>query len=254
MKKLIYFILNPLKTVILTLCLTTYTSVALANSSTIKVDATSTIKSAKTLSPVEIGEKAVAYVSGLFPAPEVGELSYKFVPLDRRIKIKPCDDDLHLAIPGSASLSKQTAVQISCHSPKSWNLYVQVRITKMIPVVVARNNLAPGTVITSNSISVIMKDATQIRGRALQQANQLYGAKASRYITAGQAVTLRQVCLVCKGDMVTIVAKLKGLRVKTTGISQQNGSLGDNIAILNNRTNKRIDARVVAVNRVEINI
>jgi flagella basal body P-ring formation protein FlgA len=254
MKKLIYFILNPLKTVILTLCLFIYATATLADSSAIKAGTASTIKSAKTLSPEEIGEKAVAYVSGLFPEPEVGELSYKFVPLDKRIKIKPCDDDLHLAIPGSSSLSKRTAVQISCHSPKSWNLYVQVKITKMIPVVVAKHNLAPGSVITNDSVAVIMKDSTQIRGRALRQPRQLFGAKASRYITAGQAVTLRQVCLVCKGDMVTVVAKLKGLKVKTTGISQQNGSLGDNIAILNSRTNKRIDARVVAVNRVEINI
>ncbi|MCJ8269208.1 MAG: flagellar basal body P-ring formation chaperone FlgA [Psychrosphaera sp.] len=206
MKKLIFFILNPLKTVILTLCLFTYATAALANSTTINTGTASTINSAKTLTHLEIGEKAVAYVKALFPAPEVGELSYKFVPLDRRIKIKPCDDDLHLAIPGSASLSKRTAVQISCHSPKSWNLYVQVKITKMIPVVVAKHNLAPGSVITSDSVAVIMKDSTQIRGRALQQPRQLFGAKASRYITAGQAVTLRQVCLVCKGDMVTIVA------------------------------------------------
>jgi flagella basal body P-ring formation protein FlgA len=82
----------------------------------------------------------------------------------------------------------------------------------------------------------------------------LAGAKTSRYISAGQAVTMRQVCLVCKGDPVTVIAKIKGLQVKTSGISQQNGSLGDNIAILNTRTSKRIEARVVAVNRVEINI
>ena len=51
-----------------------------------------------------------------------------------------------------------------------------------------------------------------------------------------------------------IIAKIKGLQVKTSGIAQQNGSLGDNIAILNTRSKKRIDARVTAVNRVEIKI
>lgn len=202
----------------------------------------------------QISQQAVNYVEQLFPKPQVGELSYQAVPLDRRIKIKPCDTPLQFVIPGKATLNKRTTVQVSCQSPKYWNLYVQVKVKRMVPMVVAKVNLAPGTVISEQNIAVILKDASQVRGRSLQTADKLYGAKASRYVTAGQAVTMRKVCLVCNGDNVTIVAKLKGLQVKSTGISQQNGSLGDNIAILNSRSNKRIEAKVVAVNRVEINI
>lgn len=242
MKKLIFFNFKPIKALALSLILA---NLAQANPTT---------SNDTVLTRQQIGEKAIAYVSALFPAPEVGELSYDAVPLDPRIKIKPCLTPLQLTIPGNANLSKRTTVQVSCQSGKNWHLYVQIKITRMIPVVVAKSNMAPGTVITQNNIITLLKDASQIRGRALRQPDQLFGAKTSRYVTAGQAVTLRKVCLVCKGDMVTVVAKLKGLRVKTSGISQQNGSLGDNIAILNNRTSKRIEARVVAVNRVEISI
>jgi len=202
----------------------------------------------------QISDKAVEYVQGLFPMPKVGELSYKAVPLDRRIKIKPCGKPLQFIIPGKATLNKRTTVQVSCAGPKYWNLYVQVKVKRLVPMVVAKNNIAPGTVLNSDNLMVILKDASQVRGRALQTTKTLVGAKSSRYITSGQAVTLRKVCLVCTGDKVTVIAKVKGLQVKTSGISQQNGSLGDNIAILNARTNKRIEAKVVAVNRVEINI
>jgi flagella basal body P-ring formation protein FlgA len=202
----------------------------------------------------QITAKAVAYVQELFPQPQLGELSFQAVPLDRRIKIKPCADELKMTIPGSATLNKRTTVQVSCQSLKHWNIYVQVKVKKMIPMVVARGNLAPGTLITHSNVSVILKDASQVRGRSLTDPAPLFGAKTSRYITSGQAVTQRQICLVCKGDHVTVIARIKGLQVKTSGISQQNGSLGDNIAILNTRTSKRIKARVVAVNKVEINI
>lgn len=208
----------------------------------------------ETLTPEQISAKAIAYIENLFPKPAVGELTYEAVSLDRRIKIKPCGQSLQLQIPGKSNLKKRTTVQMSCPGPKPWNLYVQVKIKRMMPMVVAKNNLAPGTLLSYNNISVIMKDASQIRGRTLTKPNTLYGARSSRYISAGQAVTLRQICLVCKGDSVTVIAKIKGLQVKTSGIAQQNGSLGDNIAILNRRSSKRIEARVVAVNRVEINI
>lgn len=250
MKKLIFFKKIRVKMLLLCLSAVSGAQVLAEQSQSSQMQSSNLIQ----LSRTEITQQAVNYVEQLFPKPQVGELSYQAVPLDRRIKIKPCDQPLQYVIPGKATLNKRTTVQVSCQGPKYWNLYVQVKVKRMVPMVVAKHNLAPGTVINSENIAVIMKDASQVRGRALQSADSLYGAKASRYVTAGQPVTMRKVCLVCNGDSVTIVAKLKGLQVKSTGISQQNGSLGDNIAILNSRSNKRIEAKVVAVNRVEINI
>lgn len=246
MKKLINFIKIPAKILLLGIFVAPLSYPAMATPSDNEQLTTYTRE--------QISAKAIEYVENLFPAPEVGELTYEAVSLDKRIKIKPCGQPLRIQIPGKANLKKRTTVQMNCPGPKPWNLYVQVKIKRMMPMVVAKNNLAPGTLLSDNNISVIMKDASQIRGRTLNTPNTLYGARSSRYISAGQPVTLRQICLVCKGDAVTVIAKIKGLQVKTSGIAQQNGSLGDNIAILNRRSSKRIEARVVAVNRVEINI
>jgi flagella basal body P-ring formation protein FlgA len=243
MKLLIFFIKKTLKTLIYTMCLLQLTPGLAADSS----------KGAhKRIKKQLIEQQAVDYVQSLFPEPELGKLSYKAISLDRRIKIKPCDSPLKLSIPGTSSLSKRTTVQVRCTSEKSWSLYVQVKITKLVPVVVARVNLPPGMVISHDNVAVMLKDTNQVRGRILGASTLLIGAKTSRHIFAGQPVTLRQVCLVCKGDNVVIIAKSKGLQVKTSGISQQNGSLGDNIAILNTRSNKRVSAKVVAVNNVEV--
>lgn len=208
----------------------------------------------KTYTAVQIAQMAQNYVEELFPPPPEGKTEYSAVPLDKRIKIKPCAAPLQITIPGNAKLTKQTTVLLRCPDAAAWNLYVQVKIRQLVPIVVARTTLAPGIVVTEDHVTTRMVDVSQVRGKTLKDPAPLFGAKINRYISAGQAVTMRQVCLVCKGDNVTVVAKLKGLRVKTTGISQQSGSLGDNIAILNHRTSKRIKARVVAVNQVEISL
>lgn len=220
----------------------------------LSISVQSTDQTLQSYNAEQIEAMAQQYVENLFPPPQEGKTEYHTLPLDKRINIKPCAAPLQISIPGSATLSKQTTVLLRCPDDVGWNLYVQVRIKQMIPVVVSRTTLAPGTVISEDNVSTMMVDISQIRGQTLKEPSPLIGAKISRYVAAGQAVTLRQVCLVCKGDSVTVVAKLNGLQVKTTGISQQNGSLGDNIAILNQRTSKRIKATVVAVNRVEVNL
>lgn len=207
-----------------------------------------------TYTATQIVQLAEDYVKDLFPSPEEGQTHYQGVALDKRIKINPCVAPLQISIPGSAKLTKQTTVLLRCPDSTSWSLYVQVKILQQVPIVVAQSTLAPGTVLGEEHLTTMMVDISQIRGLTLKDPGPLLGAKISRFISAGQPVTMSQVCLVCQGDNVTVIAKLKGLRVKTSGISQQSGSLGDNIAILNQRTSKRIKARVVGVNQVEINL
>ena len=207
-----------------------------------------------TITEQQIIETAIQHVKTLFPQPEIGTLSFAAVPIDHRIKIKPCNQPLKAKIPNKASLNKRTTVQISCDSPKHWKMYIQIKIQRIMPMVVAKSDLASGTMLSTNNLIIIMKDSSQIRGRILHQPDILYGARVSRYIRAGQPITMRQICLVCKGDNVTIIAKIKGLQIKTSGIAQQSGSLGDNIAILNKSSGKRIEAKVIAVNQVQVNI
>ncbi len=197
---------------------------------------------------------AEEFVKKQYPVPESGDITIKSVPLDRRIRIKPCKSDLSLSIAGNRGISRQTTVQIRCNDESSWNLYVQVRITEMQNVVVAKSHISPGTVMTEEILSVVLKDKAQIRGYTLDNPSIIIGAKSSRHIANGQIVTTKHVCMVCKGESVTIIANVDGLTVQTTGIAQENGSIGDTIAVLNKRSNRRIDARVVSVNQVLVNM
>ena len=61
-------------------------------------------------------------------------------------------------------------------------------------------------------------------------------------------------CFVCKGDRITISAEVGKMKVKTAGIAQQDGVVGDNIQVLNASSKKTVIARVASVERVVIQL
>jgi len=80
------------------------------------------------------------------------------------------------------------------------------------------------------------------------------GSKAKRKISKGRAITRKNICMVCKGDNVSIIAHSKHFVIKTLGVALSNGSLGDQIRIKNVRSGKIISAKVKAINKVVINL
>ena len=75
-----------------------------------------------------------------------------------------------------------------------------------------------------------------------------------RRITDGQALQSNMLCFVCKGDRITITAEVAGMKVKTAGIAQQDGVVGDNIKVVNASSQKAIVARVASSDEVVIHL
>ena len=58
----------------------------------------------------------------------------------------------------------------------------------------------------------------------------------------------------CEGDNVTIYATTRTLTIKTTGVALQDGNIGEQIRVKNQKSGKTISARVKDVESVEVNI
>ena len=65
---------------------------------------------------------------------------------------------------------------------------------------------------------------------------------------------MSQVCRVCKGENVTCYASLRGLRIKTTGIALEDGTLDELVRVKNKKSGKVLNARVDGVESVQVNI
>ena len=133
-------------------------------------------------------------------------------------------------------------------------MYVPARITELLEVVVAANVIAHGELLDESNTMTKMVDKHTIRTAVFSSADQVVGARSKRQIRPGQVVQLRNVCIVCKGDRVSIVAKVGNLSVKSIGLAQQDGRRGDTISVKNSRSKKVIQARVNNVGSVAINI
>ena len=171
--------------------------------------------------------------------------------LDPRIGVKHCTQPLEFSLPG-ALRNRQATVQIRCEAPQPWQLFIPARFTDLIQAVVARQNLPPGTRITLDMLQIEQRERRLQRGTPVDDPSIIVGARNRRAISLGQIISLQDLCLVCRGDVVTIHVDHASLSVSATGIAEQDGSLGDLIRIRNRQSNQLIEARVTGVNAVKV--
>lgn len=170
--------------------------------------------------------------------------------LDSRLGQKKCQQPLQFSFVGP--VNHQATVQIRCTAPQKWQLYVSVRFTQQTEAVLSVTNVASGTLITADMLTLGQTDQRLARGALIKNPLQVIGARVKRSLSAGQVVTLQDLCLVCKGDIVTISGLNNGLEVTTSGIAQVDGILGDQIQVTNRQSNRTVVAEVVAVKKVAI--
>ncbi|MBE0360280.1 MULTISPECIES: flagellar basal body P-ring formation chaperone FlgA [Pseudoalteromonas] len=199
-------------------------------------------------------EMAISYVAAQINISNDTQLDLSALPLDSRIPDRTCNTEPELLIPSDPPFNRQVTLQIKCNDAQSWAQYVHVRIVEMAPVVVTSTNLARGEIITSSHLTIEMKPTHFIRAQYLDDLKVLIGSRSKRNIRSGTPVLLNQICMVCKGDPVTIYANIKGLRVKTSGIALEDGILGEQINVKNKKTGKVLNARVDGVESVQVNI
>ncbi|AWL11321.1 hypothetical protein HMF8227_00826 [Saliniradius amylolyticus] len=180
-------------------------------------------------------------------------LEVKATPVDERIQIPACAKPF-AAEANNNSLSQST-ITVKVHCPVSdWFLYVMVRVKDLQSVVVTTASLSPGTLLSLNHLKTIEVDKNQLRGTTYAEPQQVVGARVKRRIRSGDAITPRQLCFICEGDKVTILAKTGGLSIKTSGIAEQDGNIGDTIQVRNRRSERMVNARVISSAAVQVGI
>ena len=129
--------------------------------------------------------------------------------LDSRLAHKECNEPLQFSFAGP--VYNQATVQIRCQSPQPWQLYVSARFTQQTDATLSVRNIALGSLITADMLTLGQADLRLARGSLVKNPASVIGARVKRSLSAGQVVTLQDLCLVCKGDIVTISGLNSGL-------------------------------------------
>ena len=160
------------------------------------------------------------------------------LPLDSRIPDRVCESPLSKEVPTTPPFNRQVTVQLKCEDINSWTQYVHVRIIELEPVVVVTTHLSRGEVIRAEHLRLEMKPKQFVRTQYVQDESILIGSRIKRNLRDGTPIVMSQVCMVCKGDNVTIYASLRGLRIKTTGIALEDGTLDELVRVKNKKSGK----------------
>ncbi|MEL7387972.1 MAG: flagellar basal body P-ring formation chaperone FlgA, partial [Pseudomonadota bacterium] len=175
------------------------------------------------------------------------------VSIDERITIPECPTGFQYNASDEALSQSYISVRVSC-GDNDWYLFTSGQVTRTKEIVVTQGAISPGTVLTSTNLSLAKVDVRRLRYTAFTDISDLVGARMKRRITDGQAIQANMLCFVCKGDRITITAEISGMEVKTAGIAQQDGVVGDNIKVINASSQKAVIARVASPEEVVIHL
>ncbi|RJE77320.1 flagella basal body P-ring formation protein FlgA [Pseudoalteromonas sp. MSK9-3] len=209
---------------------------------------------AKDYSTKELEQLAQNFIASQTTTKPDVKTEIKSLTLDKRIATKFCAQPVNLTTAATPPFNRQVTVQIRCEQAPLWTQYVHVRINEMHPVIVSTQLVSKGELLTQSHLKIEYRAKQFVRAAYINDLSLLVGSKSKRNLREGMPVGTHQVCMVCKGDKVTIFAKTRSLTIKTSGIALQDGNLGEQIRVKNQKSGKTVSARVKDVESVEVNI
>lgn len=194
------------------------------------------------------------YVRDLVATQPDDKLEVNAASIDTRVQLTECLGKLTANIRGSGEIKRNTHVYLQCHETPSWDLFVPVRVRILKPVVTALDPIARNTLLQSSHLTIEYEDEVLLRGDIFSRVSELVGSRSKRDLRPGQPIRSSQLCVVCKGDKVSILAKTGGLMLRTDGIAEEDGSFNDSIRVSNLNSGRKISARVMAAGQVQVKL
>ncbi|WP_323915240.1 flagellar basal body P-ring formation chaperone FlgA [Aeromonas caviae] len=195
-------------------------------------------------------EQAQAFVLDQLDIPLDAQADVKAGTIDERLPLTRCEDALTISLPARMEIRRNTTVYLKCEGEKSWDLYLPVRVSIQKPYVTVTVPVAKGDILSEPMLTLAYQDQTLIRGDYLTDPTDLIGVRSKRELKPGQPIRLTQVCVVCKGDQVTLSAENSSMQIKTMARALQDGSFGDMIRLVNTRSGRTVQGQVSAVGSV----
>ncbi|MCH1924546.1 flagellar basal body P-ring formation chaperone FlgA [Shewanella sp. C32] len=196
-------------------------------------------------------------VSKKIQVPAAARVEIEPQSLDSRLLLPDCASELTVEMATDREISRNNTLKVSCDVAEQaypWQIYMSVRVNISFPVIVPNETLAQGTTLTQSNLSTRYIDQFSLNGQQFDDIAPLIGAKVKRRVTKDYPIFSSNVCFVCKGDQVSIVASSENFQIKTVGIAEADGNLGEQIRVKNARSNKIIDALVTKVGEVRVNM
>jgi flagella basal body P-ring formation protein FlgA len=164
-------------------------------------------------------------------ATSVGDV--EAAPLDERLKLGRCGVPLDAKVERAITRGSGT-VAVSCAGPTPWRLFVPVRATNDVSVVVLARNVQPGEVLTAADVTLAQRSSAALPYDYLSAAEQAVGLTMRRTQPAGALITagaLEAPEVVRRGELVTLTSGDGPISVKSEGIALEGARLKQRVKV-----------------------
>ncbi|NVK23343.1 MAG: flagellar basal body P-ring formation protein FlgA [Gammaproteobacteria bacterium] len=177
------------------------------------------------------------------------------LPIDSRIVLSQCDSELSFETSNKRTFTRQFPVKVSCeHERKPWKTYVQVLVSEMQQTLVLNQNVVKGIRIEPDMVKLVSIDKHKVKYRSIVDKSAVIGGRTMRNMSKGYQIGQNDVCLVCKGDDVAIIAKSDSMMIKTSGTAIENGAKGESIKVKNTSSQRIIKGIIGDLREVYVNL
>ena len=180
-------------------------------------------------------------------------VSIEVAKIDRRIAITQCEGNMSAELVGNKNLQRSATVRIRCDHANNWQLHVPVKIIRLVPVVISSRPLSKGSLLTKNNTKIEYMNRVLLRSGYISDLAFVNKARLKRQLSGEQMISTRDICLVCKGESVTITSSVGNLTVKTGGVALSNAILGEKINVRNSKSKRIVSGIVQAAGIIQIN-
>ncbi|MEM7375904.1 MAG: flagellar basal body P-ring formation chaperone FlgA [Pseudomonadota bacterium] len=183
-------------------------------------------------------------------------VEYDIKPLDRRLRLKPCDTELTAGFRDARRTEGSTHVEVSCSdSVAPWRVHVSVVVRVWVDAVAATSPIARGATVTAADLELVKSERSRLYQGYFERIEDVVGLSAAMPLRNSQILNarhLRAPFLVNKGQRVTILARGGQIEIRAQGQALDNASQGQRVTVRNLTSGRVVDG--VAVKRGTVQV
>ncbi len=135
------------------------------------------------------------------------------------------------------------------------NISIRVTVEALADMVVAARQIQAGTILSRDDLLLQKQDLSPVNGRYVASIEDAAGKKIRGTARQGfpvRADQLEKVPVIKSGQMVTLLAESRSVRISTTGRARSSGAVGDVVMVQNLGSLREIPAKVLDTSTVVI--
>jgi len=169
------------------------------------------------------------------------------VKLDSRLQLPLCDRPLGaFLLPGQRE-SGFLSVGVRCEGGHPWTLYNKVRVKAYRDVVVLKNAVRQGSMLTEADLGLEKRDLAALRGSYFTSFDPIVNRPVKRTLAAGAVLSpewLSVPKMIRRGQKVIIQAESSHFAVKMSGQALSDGEAGQRIRVRNDQSARIVEGTV----------